>query len=186
MRELERHALEDVLTGGRNRRGCEQAMADSVAAARRDGTPFMLCVVDLDNLKTINDAGGHAAGDAALRAVVDSARAWLGADDWIGRWGGDEFVVGIRDERDAACARLRGWLDAMGLGARGGARVYASVGCAPLQPGQDAVQLYRQADAAMYQAKFAGGGRVVCDCSNAAAEAGAAVEPVARMQLVGG
>lgn len=184
VRELERHALEDALTGVRNRRGCELAMAESVAAAQRGGLPFVLCVVDLDNLKTINDECGHAAGDAALQAVVDSAGAWLGAGDWIGRWGGDEFLVGIQDDSAAAQARLRGWLDAMGLGVAGRARVYASVGCAVLQPGQDAAQLYRHADAAMYQAKFSGGGRVVCHCGSAVAAA--AADAPARMQLVGG
>jgi diguanylate cyclase (GGDEF)-like protein len=176
--ELERHALEDSLTRGLNRRGCEQALARSVETATRCGDPFVLFVVDLDNLKQINDEHGHAAGDAALAAVVETARACsLGKQDWIGRWGGDEFLVGVHDSAASAQDKVRSWLKVL---AHPGGRlmpVLVSAGCAQWLPGQDALQLYRQADAAMYEAKFSGGHRLVCHCEEAVA-ALAAVHPM--------
>lgn len=170
-RELERHALEDPLTGAMNRRGCEQALACSVAQSDRHDGQFVLFVVDLDNLKPINDEHGHSAGDQALIALVDSARACcLGADDWIGRWGGDEFLLGMHDELSCATDRVLAWLKVLSSPAEGSLPVYVSAGCAHHQSGQAALQLYRQADAAMYQAKFSGGRTLVCASTTAARE----------------
>ena len=69
--------LLDPLTLAFNRRGCEQALADAARLAQSRRQPLTLFVVDLDNLKPINDAHGHLAGDQVLVRLVDSARAWL-------------------------------------------------------------------------------------------------------------
>ena len=161
VRQLERHALQDPLTEALNRRGCEQALQDSVAAAARDQAPFALVVVDLDNLKPINDEHGHAAGDRALIRLVEAARLWLGEQDWVGRWGGDEFLVGIHDDLGPARQRVTAWLASLADPGGTGFPVQASAGCA-CYSGQDAMHLYREADAAMYEAKFAGGNALVC------------------------
>ena len=161
VRKLERHALHDPLTEALNRRGCEQALQDSVATAARERAPFALVVVDLDNLKPVNDEHGHAAGDRALIRLVETARMWLGEHDWIGRWGGDEFLVGIHDDLGPARQRVIEWLAALGEPGGTGFPVHASAGCACYQ-GQDAMTLYREADAAMYEAKFSGGNTIVC------------------------
>lgn len=161
VRQLERHASTDPLTEALNRRGCEQALQDSVAVAQRDHSPFALVVVDLDNLKPINDEHGHAAGDRALIRLVETARGWLGAHDWVGRWGGDEFLVGIHDDLGPARERVTKWLAALAAPGGTGFPVHASAGCACYH-GQDAMTLYREADAAMYEAKFAGGNAIVC------------------------
>lgn len=110
MRDLKRHALFDPLTEALNRRGCEQAMRDSVTAAQREGWPFVLFVLDMDNLKPINDRFGHLAGDRVLVRLVESAYGWLGAQDWIGRWGGDEFLIGVHASEDEATLKLNQWL----------------------------------------------------------------------------
>ena len=164
LRKLERHAVEDPLTNAFNRRGCEQALADSMTLAANDRQPFVLLVVDLDNLKPINDEHGHAAGDRALIALVASARSCcLAENDWIGRWGGDEFLLGIHDDFDAAKARVQRWLEKLETSEHeGGLPVYVSAGCAHYRPGADMATLYRHADAAMYEAKFSGGRRLVC------------------------
>ena len=163
LRQLERHAIEDPLTHAFNRRGCEQALADSMTLASNDRTPFVLLVVDLDNLKPINDEYGHAAGDRALIALVTSARAGcLGEQDWIGRWGGDEFLVGIHDEFESAKARVQGWLQKLETAGDDAQPVYVSAGCAHYKHGLDMGTLYRHADAAMYEAKFSGGRQLVC------------------------
>jgi len=161
VRQLERHALHDPLTEALNRRGCEQSLQESVALATRDNAPFALVVVDLDNLKPINDEHGHAAGDRALIRLVETARGWLGEGDWVGRWGGDEFLLGIHDDLGPARQRVTEWLAALGEPGGTGFPVNASAGCACFH-GQDAMTLYREADAAMYEAKFAGGNRLVC------------------------
>lgn len=162
LRELERHAMQDALTGAMNRRGCEQALQASVAEAMLGSTDFVLFVVDLDNLKTINDEHGHATGDAVLRAVVESANACcLGKQDWIGRWGGDEFLIGMREGLCPAQDRVATWMEVLARPGENEVPVFVSAGCARYRPGQDAVQLYRQADQAMYLAKFSGGRRLV-------------------------
>lgn len=163
LRDLKKHALLDPLTEALNRRGCEQAMSDSVAAAQRDGWPFVLFVIDMDNLKPINDRYGHAAGDDVLVRLVDSAYTWLGAQDWIGRWGGDEFLLGVHAREDEATLKLNQWLSMLEHDDSGEAPLYVSAGCASWRQGQDAASLYRLADAAMYRAKFAGGRRLLRD-----------------------
>ena len=167
-RELERMALECPLTHALNRRGSEHALLDSVAIAEREGTPLALYVVDIDNLKPVNDQLGHAAGDSMLVALVEGARGWLGERDWIGRWGGDEFLVGVHDTLPAANAKVEDWLEQLSASDRD-VQVRASVGCAPYRPGEDAMRLYREADAAMYRAKAAGGRKLVCVVENTAA-----------------
>jgi diguanylate cyclase (GGDEF)-like protein len=163
LRDLKKHALFDPLTEALNRRGCEQALASSVAAAEAEQWPFALFVLDLDNLKPINDRYGHAAGDQVLVRLVESAFGWLGAQDWVGRWGGDEFLVGVHAPGDAATLKLNQWLSALEQGGDGQAPIYVSAGCALYRPGEVVADLYRRADAAMYRAKFAGGRQLVCD-----------------------
>ena len=103
-----------------------------------------------------------------LVALVEGARGWLGERDWIGRWGGDEFLVGVHDTLPVANARVEGWLEQLSASDRD-VQVRASVGCAPYRPGEDAMRLYREADAAMYRAKAAGGRKLVCVVENSAA-----------------
>lgn len=174
-RELERHALEDALTGVMNRRGCEQSLCESVASTRHGGS-FVLFVLDLDNLKPINDVHGHAAGDRALVSLVESARTrCLDSRDWIGRWGGDEFLIGLHDELESAKDRIRAWLRLLAQPVDGGQPVLVSAGCSHHRPDQSAVELYREADKAMYRAKFSGGRQLVCYSTM---EARPAMEPL--------
>jgi diguanylate cyclase (GGDEF)-like protein len=161
-RELERHALEDALTGAMNRRGCEQALQKSADNANATSGPFVICVVDLDNLKQINDQHGHRAGDLALASVVESARTCcLDNGDWICRWGGDEFVLALHADYRIAQDRIHAWIEVLSRPGDDSVPVLISAGCACYQPGQSAIDLYRQADSAMYHAKFSGGGRLV-------------------------
>lgn len=162
IRELENHATHDPLTGAMNRRGCEQALAASVAASSSGAAALTLFLVDLDNLKPINDACGHATGDRALRYVIESATAVLGEGEWIGRWGGDEFLLALDNNDGDAVERMNDWIDHMATPASDGLSVQVSAGCAHYCTGHDALSLYRQADEAMYQAKAAGGRQLVC------------------------
>jgi diguanylate cyclase (GGDEF)-like protein len=95
---LDHDASHDPLTGLLNRRSYELQLGQAVSRARRYGWPFALVLLDLDDLKVVNDRYGHAAGDAALRALGTGLRAVLRGGDVAARVGGDEFallVVGV-------------------------------------------------------------------------------------------
>ena len=95
-------------------------------------------------------------------SLVQSAReCCLGKADWIGRWGGDEFLLGLHADPGVAMDRVRVWIDVLARPQSQTRPVQVSVGAAAWRAELDASQLYRQADAAMYQAKFAGGQRLV-------------------------
>ncbi|AHY57661.1 GGDEF domain-containing protein [Stenotrophomonas rhizophila] len=163
LRDLRRSVLLDPLTQALNRRGCEQALADSAQLAQSRRQPLSLFVVDLDNLKPINDAHGHLAGDQVLVRLVESARQWLQPGDWIGRWGGDEFVLAVHASHAVACVRLRHWLAVLAADNGEQTPLKASAGGAAYRPGEDLREVYRRADAAMYRAKYAGGARLLCE-----------------------
>jgi diguanylate cyclase (GGDEF)-like protein len=86
-------ASHDALTGLLNRRSYELFLDQAVSRARRYGWPFALVLVDLDDFKVVNDRYGHAAGDAALRAVGTELQASLRRGDVAARIGGDEFAL---------------------------------------------------------------------------------------------
>ena len=81
--------------------------------------------------------------------------------DRVYRWGGDEFLIGIHDDLGPARQRVVEWLDSLADPAPIGFPVHASAGCACFRD-QTANALYREADAAMYEAKFGGGNALVC------------------------
>jgi diguanylate cyclase (GGDEF)-like protein len=142
-------AARDALTGLRNRRGWESALADEHARCQRYGGAASVLVVDLDDLKDTNDSAGHAAGDALLTTcaalLTDSSR----PADVVARLGGDEFAV-LAVHCDAVCvrtlqARLRVRLRLAGIS--------ASVGSATRWAGEDLADAWQRADQAMYRAK---------------------------------
>jgi diguanylate cyclase (GGDEF)-like protein len=158
--EIERLAYTDSLTGVATRRAAETALNEAFAAASRDGVPaLVLC--DIDNLKRVNDSGGHAAGD---RALVRAAEALVAAsavheDAIVGRFGGDEFCVilpsGTADDARAVA------LDAVRrLNASHGERLSCGIAA---RTGTDTgpAELLRAADEAQYRAKRADGVKVV-------------------------
>jgi diguanylate cyclase (GGDEF)-like protein len=136
--------------------------------ARRDGTRVAAMMLDLDHFKRLNDAHGHAAGDAVLRAVAASLAASVRPTDVLARTGGEELVVlGLVGDPDEA-ARLAERLRTAVANTRtaDGHAVTASVGIALTRPtdAEDAAdELWRlidRADAAMYEAKQQGRDRV--------------------------
>ena len=91
--ELEAHADVDPLVELLNRRGFERELNRSLAYIRRYGGDTALFFIDLDGFKAVNDAHGHAVGDALLRAVAATLAGRVRASDVVGRLGGDEFGV---------------------------------------------------------------------------------------------
>jgi len=90
---LEELVKSDPLTGLLNRRGLETVLGREVSLSRRNNTEVIAILVDLDNFKSVNDTFGHAGGDLVLRAVADAMRDTVRNSDWIGRIGGDEFMI---------------------------------------------------------------------------------------------
>jgi diguanylate cyclase (GGDEF)-like protein len=159
----------DPLTGLFNRRFLIEQAPRIWRQARRDGTRVTAMVLDLDHFKRLNDAHGHAAGDAVLRAVAGSLASTVRPSDILARTGGEELVVlGLVDDPDEA-AHLAERLRSAVAGSRtdDGHAVTASIGIAltrPVDGEQPTDALWRlvdRADAAMYEAKQQGRDRVV-------------------------
>lgn len=165
-RALDELASTDPLTGVSNRRGAEQALRQELARADRYGGALSVALLDLDRFKERNDHHGHAAGDAALVAVVSALRAGLRSTDVIGRWGGDELLVVTPDTSPAdarrSAERWRRTIAELGLVA-GPGRVTTSIGLATHQPGDSLDTLLARADRALYAAKALGGDTVATD-----------------------
>jgi diguanylate cyclase (GGDEF)-like protein/PAS domain S-box-containing protein len=104
-REAERQVMRlvehDELTGLLNRRGVLRSIQRIHTSAARSGQPYCLAILDLDHFKQINDAYGHAVGDEVLRRVAKSLLKDLRQKDWVGRWGGEEFVVILPETTEA-------------------------------------------------------------------------------------
>lgn len=93
LKRVEALAREDALTGVLSRRELEARMGIEFSRCRRHGRPCALIILDIDLFKQVNDTQGHAAGDEMLRALGALLSRELRADDVVGRFGGDEFVV---------------------------------------------------------------------------------------------
>jgi diguanylate cyclase (GGDEF)-like protein len=160
-------AFYDVLTGLPNRRLFTERLDAVVDARNAGGALGAVLFIDLDNFKYVNDARGHATGDALLRSAAGRLVATVRARDTVARLGGDEFVILLNDLGDdpdkAAGAALKvahKVLAALGEEVTIDEHVYRStdsIGVAlPLRAGQTAHDLLREADTAMYQAKASG------------------------------
>jgi diguanylate cyclase (GGDEF)-like protein len=142
-REAARAGDYDPLTGLLNRAGLHRFYA-----GLPPGTPLSVVMIDLNNLKQINDAGGHGAGDAHIVSVARALEAALPGGGAAGRWGGDEFVLllpGSTGDAERLVARLQ-------TPALGGVPTFAA-GIACTTAGEPLARALALADGAMYQAK---------------------------------
>ena len=177
-------AYHDRLTGLPNRIAFDERLRASIARAQRGGGALALLSFDLDNFKLVNDSLGHAAGDEVLRQAAARLRSITRAGDMLARQGGDEFLLLLDDlhtgtEEVAAvvsrlvAAALDPPFDVAGAEFTMGASVGISI---HPRDGEEADELLKAADAAMYDAKRAGKG------GYAFHEAGRA-DPRARLSL---
>lgn len=158
-RHLEEIAYADPLTGLPNRRLFNDDLRHRVALAVRDGGPFTLLLIDLDDFKSINDTLGHDAGDAMLMETATRLTRAVREADRVARMGGDEFAVLLtqtceREAVDLICGRIVESLSEPVLFKGTAMRVSASIGAA-LCPSQGTAPdaLYKAADVALYEAK---------------------------------
>jgi diguanylate cyclase (GGDEF)-like protein len=139
----------DDLTGALNRRGFEERMLAALAVAQRSGGEVGFVLLDLDDFKAVNDTRGHQAGDELLGRVAQLLHDRLRDGDIVGRLGGDEFAVLLPDGNTrGALARIHEHLDAIAP-ASAGVAVYP-------EDGVTYAELYRVADARLYDGKRAG------------------------------
>ena len=162
--QLHRRLAEtDVLTGLANRQKTTQSVSQLLRLSERHGKPVSLGVIDIDHFQDINDQYGHEVVDTVLRRAAEVLSQAFRRDDVVGRWGGEEFLVGLYGmPRANGQARLRGALDALEAEEFDGPdgqrfRVSFSAGVAEFPSDwRDMPSLFRTADAALYVAKEAG------------------------------
>jgi diguanylate cyclase (GGDEF)-like protein len=156
--ELQALADTDPLLDIPNRRGFERELSRSVAYIRRYHASGALIVLDVDRLKPINDAFGHAAGDRVLKAVVAALSRHVRSSDVIGRLGGDEFALLLwnlsETDATAKAASLEEAIDQLSFVFRGRTvTAGASAGVAILDAHAEADRALEEADSAMYVRK---------------------------------
>ena len=156
--ELNRLAVTDPLTGIWNRRQGEVLFTADLAEARRYGPPLSLLMIDIDHFKEINDTHGHQAGDQVLIELCGRISGNLRSSDVFARWGGEEFVILMRNCTigDAAplADKIRSLVAHTPFGGLGSVTV--SIGAAELRAEDDLASWMRRADDALYKAKTAG------------------------------
>jgi diguanylate cyclase (GGDEF)-like protein len=163
---LEALADRDPLTGLHNARRFREQLKSDAARAGRYKQPLSLLLIDVDGLKALNDSRGHAAGDAALRHAGSCISGALRRSDFGSRWGGDEFgVIAPQTTRPQAHALAARLLDQASAHRPAGLMTTISIGVGTLGPVDapgpgDEEALFAAADAALYDAKRAGGNTV--------------------------
>jgi diguanylate cyclase (GGDEF)-like protein len=157
---LQFEAEHDVVTGLHNRRFFERMLTDSIAMEQPASPQHSLIFMDLDGFKQVNDRLGHDAGDDVLRAAAAAFEGCVGGNDVLVRWGGDEFAVLLFHCHVSSAERVAESMQAALRRNPARLGVTASIGVAPVLPGEKPSASIRRADAATYDAKKAGGDRV--------------------------
>ncbi|HVQ06966.1 MAG TPA: EAL domain-containing protein [Allosphingosinicella sp.] len=154
----------DVLSGLPNRGRVRQLLGEALSSSAGGDTPCAILFLDLDGFKPVNDTFGHPKGDAVLKSVAQRLVKEVGAFGHVGRMGGDEFAIVIKDVQsrrmvETLAARLIGAIAEPFHIDKVEIRIGVSIGCAfgPVD-GQSVDDLIQKADLALYQAKNQGRG----------------------------
>jgi diguanylate cyclase (GGDEF)-like protein len=149
-------SLKDSLSGAFNRRGIEVKLAAELHRIRNSKSKLSVALIDVDYFKSINDLQGHAAGDAALRDVAETISTHLRGRDYLGRYGGDEFLLILPqtpcDIAVGVTGRLCNAVSSLGISS-GTMPLTLSIGLTEAVLEDDAVTLIARADKALYLAK---------------------------------
>ena len=164
--QLKDMSFTDPLTGAMNRRGAKQGFDRELDRLRRYKQPFCFITIDIDNFKGINDTLGHKVGDQVLVAVIQAAKSSVRTTDIVARMGGDEFLLLLPETHleqsivvsERIMHRVKqNTMDQLGI--KNG--IGLSLGGVMVNEKDDWGSLYLKADAALYEAKRSGKGRVV-------------------------
>jgi len=165
-RQLCELAIRDELTGLYNRRYISDILKVQKGMADRGGHDFVLCYLDLDHFKNVNDTYGHSAGDEVLKVYAEIAKSHVRSIDYCARFGGEEFVVVlVKTEINGACnvaERIRKSIEEYNYQTIApGLKVTVSIGMAQYQPFERVEDTLARSDNALYRAKNGGRNRVV-------------------------
>ena len=165
LKEMERLALFDQLTQLPNRRYVDTFLENQIRDHQSLGIPFGVMMLDLDFFKKVNDTYGHSVGDEVLKMVTGTFQSAIRKNDFIGRWGGEEFVAVLRGvthlELHTIAEKICRLVAQSSL-TRGedSLRVTVSIGCTMVLPTDNAYTLIQRADQALYTSKNEGRNRV--------------------------
>ena len=151
----------DHLTGVYNRRSAEHRLRDSIEMTRIRQNTLSFAIIDIDNFKSLNDMHGHDFGDLVLRQTGELLRRNVRRSDWVGRWGGDEFVISIQGGENEAAAMLSricelARKELFVAPDQSVHKITFSCGVCEWQDQMDSQSLFTKADEAMYTAKRGG------------------------------
>ena len=161
-REAREDSLNDGLTGLGNHRAFQEELTRQIVAFEQRDAPFSLVLMDLDDLKVVNDHDGHVAGDSMLESMAQTMRDLARSNDRLYRVGGDEFAMLMPDTDIAVAISAAGRLLHFAKRPKSGARpspFSCGISGVPYFT-RDRDMVYRQADAALYWAKRHGRGSV--------------------------
>ena len=170
-KDLERMASEDPLTGAYNRRALAEFGRREMARARRHGIPLSVILIDIDFFKKINDELGHAAGDLALIETVRRLRNTMRNEDYLGRMGGEEFLILLPDtdiqQAQVLAQRIQQDFASQPMTLNDQNRSITLSGGITLLSASDHIfdDMLKRADDAMYTAKVLGRNRMQLDKS---------------------
>jgi diguanylate cyclase (GGDEF)-like protein len=160
--KLKSIAIKDGMTGSFNHTFMEQLIGDAINRSKRSNIPLALLMIDVDFFKQINDTFGHNAGDKALINVTQVLNGNKRSTDYLGRWGGDEFILLLTDTNLSGAAnlaeKLRGLVDNHLFPFC--KHVTISLGASVYKDGDSPASFIERADAAMYRTKRGGRNRV--------------------------
>ncbi|AUG00825.1 GGDEF domain-containing protein [Pseudomonas sp. 09C 129] len=163
-RKIETQATLDSLTGLPNRRGFDLLAAQAMLEAQREPKPLAALLLDLDHFKRLNDTYGHLAGDQVLSGFARHLASCLRQSDIVCRWGGEEFIVLLKDTDSATALKIaekiRLLIEQQRYTYEGrNMRLTVSIGVTTLQADDTLHSLLSRADHAMYRAKQTGRNR---------------------------
>lgn len=159
--QMEEIAFLDALTRVGNRRFAEFTIADRLSEWKRHKWSFALLFIDIDHFKQVNDEYGHAVGDQVLTMVARTLQGVARTHDFIGRWGGEEFVMVVTGTDEpgllSVAERVRTLVENSGLRTeKGEIRVTVSIGATVPESGDSIESIIARADERMYRSKAAG------------------------------
>ncbi len=159
--ELKRLADRDSLTRIGNRRFSEVNLSAAIKDYQQHGESFGLLFIDVDRFKHVNDTYGHLVGDQMLKVVADTLRYSLRANDYVGRWGGEEFLIILyqlsEKQLHTIAEKLRNLVEKNTLFTeKGEVGVTVSIGGTLVQPGDTVKTILERVDMLLYQSKMNG------------------------------
>ena len=164
--KLRQEAIRDSLTGLFNRRYLDEILSIELARSKRENSPLIILMLDIDHFKNINDIYGHQVGDTVLQSVSNALKTSVRAGDIVCRYGGEEFILvfpGMKAEDGRTRAeKLRGMIASQTVRERGQLiSVTISIGGSVFpNDGNSSDELIYMADLALYRAKQNGRNRV--------------------------